>query len=81
MIMTMWENANGVNFDPLTTTFDIKEMSLTGNMLLTEMLDRKIKWKTVDDIDNQERKLDYTMNATSITLEPQRIRMFEIQVA
>ena len=35
-------------FSP-SKSYDFKEMSLTGNMELQEMLDRKIKWKTVDD--------------------------------
>ena len=60
-------------------TWDISEMSLTGNMYLKEMMERKIKWKTVDDKETPElSKLDYSTDFDKITLEPQRIRVFDV---
>ena len=41
----MWNEGNVVPYKNL----EIKEMSLTANMELSEMLSRKILWKTVDD--------------------------------
>lgn len=41
----LYNDANDGNF----AYVQYKEMSLTGNMELSEMLARKIKWKTVDD--------------------------------
>lgn len=74
----MWENANGKIFDASSFKFDLTEMSLTSNMPLKEMLDRKIKWKTVDDKFDQPAFLERTFNPESVTLEPQRIRVFKV---
>ena len=52
-------------------------MSLTGNMELKEMLDRKIRWKTVDDAQDSF-KLSYVVEDEILTLEPQRIRVFHV---
>lgn len=43
---TLWKYANSLS--PVDYTMDIKEMSLTGNMELKEMWDRKIQWKYAD---------------------------------
>ena len=65
---------------PVSNDFDVNEMSLTGNMKLTEMMDRKIKWKTVDDKDGEvASKLDYGDDLKKVTLEPQRIRVFTVE--
>lgn len=76
----MWENANGKAFNTQVSKFSYTEMSLTANMPLKEMLDRKIKWKTLDDDEMTEsKKLDYSIVNGSITLEPQRIRVFKVE--
>ena len=64
-------------------SFEFMEMSLSANMSLDELLKRKIHWKTVDDDsrpDLKKSKLDYSVNQSMISLEPQRIRVFEISV-
>ena len=54
-------------------------MSLTANMPLKEMKSRKIQWKTVDDdMLASAKKLDYSKDVSSVTLEPQRIRVFKV---
>ena len=73
----MWDSANGAN--PVKVhQIDIKEKSLTGNMDLKEMLDRKIKWKTVDDDLSLGGKMTYHFDGEYVDLEPQRIRVFEV---
>lgn len=59
----------------------ISELSLTGNMELKEMQSRKIKWSTVDDDkeDFPQSAIDYEFTTTSVTLEPQRIRVFSLK--
>lgn len=51
----------------------IDEMSLTGNMKLSDMLARKIKWRTVDDNDFESEPLE-AMNKndfSKVHLKPQ----------
>jgi hypothetical protein len=51
-------------------TLDIKEMSLTGNMAIEEMLERKVQWKTVDYIASN-KKLDFSnKDFENVSLEP-----------
>lgn len=59
---------------------DIKEMSMTANMELKEMLARKIQWKTVDDNkeDLVKSKINYDSDFSAVKLEPQRIRTFTV---
>lgn len=59
----------------------INELSLTGNMEIGEMMSRKIKWPTVDDDKNDFPKsaIDYEINTSKVTLEPQRIRVFSVR--
>jgi hypothetical protein len=72
----MWHSANVVN--PPHRIY-INEKSLTGNMDLSEMYFRRIKWETVDDkIKLGEGKISYKFNGEFIDLEPQRIRVFEV---
>jgi hypothetical protein len=64
-------------------SFKVKELSLSGNMEAQEMLNRKIKWKTVDDdkTEYQSKKMDYKiLSGNKVELVPQRIRVFEITV-
>jgi hypothetical protein len=77
LLEKMWDSANDAN--PVKVhQIDIKEKSLTGNMDLKEMLDRKIKWKTVDDDLSLGGKMSYHFDGEYVDLEPQRIRVFEV---
>ena len=72
----MWTDANQGSKVALKD-LHITEMSLTGNMPLSEMLERKIKWKTLDDDIMSTKKLNYEC-CDSVMLGPQRIRVFEV---
>jgi len=51
-------------------------MSLSGNMAIEEMLERKVQWKTFDSI-ARDKKLDFSVgDFENVSLEPQRIRVF-----
>jgi hypothetical protein len=68
LLTQMWTNANR---NAILPSFTFSEMSLTGNMLLTEMQGRKINWKTVDDNEMEsEQKLDFSVDPSAIKLEP-----------
>jgi len=79
LLDAMWKNAN-MQAPVDYTKMDIKEMSLTANMELQEMLARKIQWKTVDD--NKENlaksKINYDSDFSAVKLEPQRIRTYTV---
>lgn len=75
----MFYEANNIEIG----SFKVKELSLSGNMEAQEMLNRKIKWKTVDDdkTEYQSKKMDYKiLSGNKVELVPQRIRVFEITV-
>ena len=79
LLDAMWKNANlkaPVDYSKM----DIKEMSMTANMELKEMLDRKIQWKTVDDNreDLVKSKINYDSDFSAVKLEPQRIRTYTV---
>ena len=45
-------------------------MSLTGNMAIEEMLERKVQWKTFDSI-ARDKRLDFTVgDFENVSLEP-----------
>jgi hypothetical protein len=44
-------------------------MSLSGNMELKEMLERKVQWKTIDGTISH-KKLDYSDDYDNVSLEP-----------
>ena len=73
----MWADANLESKVGLKD-LEITEMSLTGNMPLSEMKERQIKWRTVDDATDKAGVLDYGSDLTQIKLEPMRIRVFKI---
>lgn len=62
-------------------SYEIKEKSLSGNMDIQEMLDRKLVWKTEDDhlLKASATKMDRGEDFGAVKLEPQRIRVFNIQ--
>lgn len=55
----------------------IRELSLSGNMDISEMDARKIQWKTVDGIEftKPERGTDFTQ----VQLKSMQIRVFEVK--
>jgi hypothetical protein len=54
-------------------------MTLTGNMEIQEMLDRKVQWKTEDDdLLGDSKTLNRDTDFSNVTLEAQRIRVFNI---
>ena len=57
---------------------EITEVTLTGNMPINEMWDRKILWRTKDDDKPgfKRVKIDKSQDWNSIKLEKQRIRTF-----
>ena len=52
-------------------------MSLSGNMPLSEVVDRKLKWKTLED---ETRELISLTDFKSVTLRPLQIRTFQINL-
>lgn len=73
----MWSQANG-NLQGYTAK--LTEMSLSANMELSEMLARKIMWRTVDDETKGEPVIDYTLEDPALLkLEPQRIRVIKLE--
>ena len=57
---------------PSVQSFEVREKSLTGNMDIQEMLDRKINWLP------GKQKLDRGSDFSQVKLELQRIRVFEV---
>ena len=70
---------NSVNLEG-DYAYSLKELSLSGNMPIEEVEDRKINWKTVDDwrVDI-EAKFKMDDKEGMITLEPMRIRVFQLE--
>jgi hypothetical protein len=54
-------------------------MTPTGNMEVSEMLERKIKWKTVDDDKLAPSTLSRGTDWKNLVLEAQRIRVFNLE--
>jgi len=73
LLQQMWKSANGADIDAKDIT--IKEKSLTGNMDIEEMRERKIQWKTKDKVN---RKITHRFDGQYVDLELQRIRVFEV---
>jgi hypothetical protein len=69
-----------VNGDSASFTATIEELSLSANMPLQEMLNRKIQWQTVDDatvtLDESDSGLE--SDFTIINLQQQRLRVFKV---
>lgn len=75
VVNSLWQDANSGS----AFTYSFVEMSLTANMLLSEMLDRKVMWQTRDDALKGSSRVTYdSSDPTSIAVEPQRIRVFEV---
>lgn len=72
LLEEMLKYANAGNQD-YNNKMMIDEMSLTGNMKLSDMLARKIKWTTVDDNDFESKPLEnINLNDfTKVNLKPQ----------
>ena len=78
----MIESANAGQEGTIKKSYTMTEMSITGNMKMSDMQDRKIKWKTVDDEKTEfaQSKIDYTVkNYDTVELGPQMIRTFKVE--
>lgn len=75
----MWQSANILDLAAFVEP-SITETTLSANMPLAEMLEHKIKWRTVDDETRLGHKTSpsYGADATAVQLEPQRIRQFTV---
>lgn len=73
-----WKEAN-LKYPREIASIQIEELSLTGNMPITELQKRKIDWKTEDDY-----KLSYSavedQSDDVKALNPMQIRVFSITV-
>ena len=76
VIEGMWKSAHSANTD--VGCYTLTETSVTGNMPLTEMENRRLKWQTDDGIDAL-KKLSHEINGEMIQLEPMRIRTFTLE--
>ena len=64
-------------------SFKWRELSLSGNMDIAEMQERRIQWKTRDDAKPglNKSKLSFdVINGSEVVLVPQRIRVFEFSL-
>lgn len=78
----MIQDANAGQEGDVKKVFTTTEMSITGNMKLSDMHARKIKWKTVDDEKTEfsKSKIDYSVkNYDEVELGPQMIRTFKVE--
>ena len=77
----MIQDANSENGGTTKNAYTITEMSITGNMKLSDMQARKIKWRTVDDEKTQytKSKIDHSTNWDKVELGPQVIRTFKVE--
>lgn len=73
----MWQSANSDS--NAQADIDVQEMTLTANMRLDQMEERRIKWRTVDDFKEQfEQSQEEEEGDDQIKLQPQRIRTFMV---
>jgi hypothetical protein len=68
MIEGMWKSTHGE--ESQVGPYTMVETSVTGNMPVEEMQQRRLKWKTVDDGKYQECKINYENDKDIIDLEP-----------
>ena len=59
---------------------EIIEKSMTGNMAIEEMWDRKIQWQTMDDDIKRGPKINKEKDFKNVKLELQRIRVFDVSI-
>jgi len=87
VLHAFWTSANQAHSQEYSDLL-VEEMSLTANMKMTEMLERKVHWRTADDEKWQQMEKDGATHGLSygpspnsstedqLLLEPQRIRVF-----
>jgi hypothetical protein len=79
IVAAFWNDANIANSAQVDYTYVITEKTLTGNMDIQDMLNRKVQWVTEeDDILANSYKMDRDTDFSQVTLEAQRIRTFNI---
>jgi hypothetical protein len=80
IVAAFWSDANIANSDQVDYTYVITEKTVSGNMDVQEMLDRKVHWITEDDeLLVNSYKMSRDTDFSKITLEAQRIRTFNIE--
>ena len=83
-LRNLWDQANPALAGQRKLRFVVKEVTLTGNMGIEEMQARKLKWRTVDDdkpgLEKDMVSPDPAMPTKPVTVEPQRIRVFDVLV-
>jgi hypothetical protein len=73
----MWKAAH--SSDSVVQPYTLTETSITGNIPMSEMQSRRLKWKTDDEDKVHKSNLSYTMDGDMIKLEPMRIRTFILE--
>ena len=76
VIEALWKSANTP--DAVMKQYTVTEKSITGNIDVKEMNDRRLQWKTVDDDKLVKKDLSFD-DGDMVTLEPLRIRTFMIE--
>ena len=77
IINALWQSANLP--DTTIAPFTVTEKSITGSQDLKMMNENRLHWKTVDDDKLVKKDLSFDLGDI-IILEPQRIRVFLIQL-
>jgi hypothetical protein len=77
VIEGMWKSSHALDSEVMPYT--LTETSVTGNMPVSEMQSRRLKWKTEDDAILPASKLSYSINGDLIDVEPMRIRVFTLE--
>lgn len=65
-------------------TYTTVEKSLTANMDLSDLIARRINWRTINDATGNDEDtkghISYEFNGSTLSLESQRIRVIEVKV-
>ena len=72
----MWKSSHSP--DAPLGSYTLTETSITGNMPLSEMENRRLKWQTDDGLD-EPKTLSYSVDGDMLYLEAMRIRTFVLQ--
>jgi hypothetical protein len=78
MAAVLWQAANPTNPAPIVPFMLVQEMSLTANMPLTELEERRIHWKTVDDATRPPSSRQPVSDMSQVDFKPMDIKVFQI---
>ena len=80
IIHALWNQAN-INQPIEIESIEIKQLSVTGNMPIDELRQRKIKWNTTDDEHLHFQKIDDNPTDVGYRIQmPQDINVYSIEV-